>query len=130
MNYSGISNKIKYTLVLSMIFFVIVLGAIYSNMGKTVSQSQKETNMLNLLKNLEGIQLNNQIVENNKNDFLKNGQNVFLIDYTNATNNLRQDIDNLIQLSIKNNFEKENVLQLTNAVDKKISSTNRAVEIK
>ena len=130
MNYSGISNKIKYTLVLSMIFFVIVLGAIYSNMGKTVSQSQKETNMLNLLKNLEGIQLNNQIVENNKNEFLKNGQNVFLIDYTNATNNLRQDIDNLIQLSIKNNFEKENVLQLTNAVDKKISSTNRAVEIK
>ncbi|MCY7291861.1 MAG: PAS domain S-box protein, partial [Ferruginibacter sp.] len=130
MNEIGISNKIKYTLALSMIFLTIVLGAIYINMRKTVIESQKETRMLNLLKSLEGIQLNIQIIENNKNEFLKNGQDVFLADYQIASKKLRQENNNLVQLSIKYNFEKESILQLSNAVNKKILNYNRAVDIK
>ncbi len=130
MNEIGISNKIKYTLLLAMVFFIIVLGGIYFNMRKTVVESRKETRMLSLLKNLEGIQLNSKIFDDNKHDFLKTGQNTFFNDYQKATNVLRQENNELLQLSIKNNFEKENILKLSNTVNKKILSANKAVEIK
>ncbi len=127
---TGISNKIKYTLALSMIFLAIVLGAIYINMRKTVIESQKETRMLNLLKNLEGIQLNTHFIENSKNEFLKNGKDEIFLEYQTTAKKLRDEISKLRELSITNNFEKENILKLANAVNNKILNANRAVDIK
>ena len=130
MNEIGISNKIKYTLALSMIFLVIVLCAIYINMQKTVIESQKETAILNLLKTVENIHLNTQILENSKSEYLKTGQHNYLTDYQAASRKLRKENNFLLLLSIENNFEKENITQLSTSINKKLLNTNRVVDIK
>lgn len=130
MNEIGISNKIKYIMAFAMIILAIVLGALYINMRKTVIESKKETTILNLLKNLEAIHLNTQTSETSKNEFLKTGQDNFLQEYQTATKKLREVSNSLVEQSIKNNFEKNNITNISNAVNAKILNSNRAVDTK
>jgi len=130
MNEIGISNKIKYTLAFAMIILAIVLSALYISLRKTVIESKNETTILNLLKNLDRIYLNTQASENSKNEFLKTGQDNFLKSYQTTTKKLREETNILVEQSIKNNFEKNSIIEISNAVNKKILNSNRVVDIK
>ena len=130
MKETGISNKIKYILVFAMFVLAVVLGALYINMGKTVVESKNETAILDLLKNLESIHLNCQISETGKSEFLKTGQEIFLKDYQAATIKLREESNTLVKQSIEKNFEKTGILKISDAVQRKILNSNRAVDIK
>ncbi len=88
-------NKTK--IIVFMIYFVSVMALVvlfsnsYHNLKKTDSEIEKLDNVINELFHLENIDANINETENNQSEYLKSGNNNFLIAFNAALLNLKRD---------------------------------------
>ena len=126
----NLAKKIKYALATSMVLLVVVLLAAFINMRITIAGSNKETMGLGMIKNIESIQLNAEHLSHLKDIFLKTGNDRYLNEYADASKKIKESKNELLNYSIKNNFRKEDVLQLANIAARNIVNNNRILDIK
>lgn len=125
-----IPKKIKYTLSAAIIFLMIVLVSVFINMRKTISESKKETAVLNMVKNVDAVHLNTEYAERIKEIYLKTGNETYLKKYTEVSNIIKVNKNELLDYSIKNNYKKDTILLLANIAARKITISNTVIDLK
>lgn len=128
MPHIEISNKIKLTLIVSVVFLLIVLAATFVNMRRSISESKKETMILNIVKNIEEVHGNIDRLENIKEQYLQTGNDNLLIEYNEILIELKTQKNSLLTYSIENNFEKDGILLLANTLNSNITKTNELLD--
>ena len=124
------AKKIRYALAISMALLVMVLLAAFINMRITIAGSNKETVVLGMIKNIEAIQLNAEHLAHLKDGYIKNGDEKYYIEYAEVAVKIKENKNELLEYSIKNNYKKEEVLRLANVAARNITNNNKLLDIK
>ena len=122
-------NKIKYALVTAIAFLIAVLIAAFINLGSTSAESNKETLMLGVINNTEAVQVNVANLVHLKNVYLKTGNQKYLDDYAEVASKIKENKNELLNYSIKNNYKKDDILLLANIAASNISNNNTIIDI-
>ena len=130
MGLLDIVKKIKYGLTVSMILLLMVLLAVFINIHKTIISSKNEIAAIGMLKNIEAVQLNAEHLNHIKELYLKTFNENYLKDYPGISKKIKENKNDLLEYSIKNNFEKENVLLIANLAARNVVNENKILDTK
>ena len=130
LTFKDISKKMKHALALSIGLLFMLFIAVFVNMRNNNINLKKESTVLGLIQNIEAVQLNTEHLEHVKDVYLKSSDENYLNECAAVSQKIKENKNNLLDYSIKNNYRKEDILLLATTAGRTITTVNKILDSK
>ena len=118
----------KYALALSIGLLLMLLIAVFVNMCNNNINLKKESAVLGLIQNIEAVQFNTEHLKHVKEVYLKSSDENYLNESSAVIQKIKENKNNLLDNSIKNNYRKEDILLLATTAGRTITTVNKILD--
>ena len=128
LTFKDISKRMKYALALSIGLLLVLLIAVFVNMCNNNINLKKESTVLGLIQNIEAVQFNTEHLKHVKEVYLKSSDENYLNESAAVIQKIKENKNNLLDNSIKNNYRKEDILLLATTAGRTITTVNKILD--